>query len=399
MPRGDNARPAGPPNSDALGTAAAAYLDMPKHHKPRGAAPDEPVVRVAAVGDLLLASSPVEAEDAATPARLAAAGELLADADVVVANLECTLPGDGTTVPTEPRVVARPEWIEAIARAGVSVVCLANNHMFDCLETGFRTLRDRLSSAGIGFFGAGEDLAEAAAPLTVEVGGKRLAFVAGVDERSGPSALAAPGRAGVAPLDMDALTDRVRRLAASHDRVMVSLHWGDERFRLPSPEQIRQAHALVDAGAAAVLGHHPHVLQGLETYRGVPIIYSLGNFLANTVYWQDGDRMHWNRHERTGCILWLELGPDGRIEARQEATYDDGHTIRRLDSPAARRLIGRRNRAVMRGVRRGRYRREHLRVRVLRPILAHLRWRELRRLRWRNVRNAMRNLRGSSGSR
>lgn len=362
-------------------------------HEQVETSPATGTLRVAAVGDLLLTAGPL---DAPSPQqRLAGLRSLLGGADVAFANLEGTLAGDGKTVETEPRVVCPDGTPEAIAVAGVNVVTLANNHAFDCLAAGFRRTREAVERAGLVHFGAGETLDEATAAAIIERNGLRLAFLAGVAGRSGPSALAAADRPGVAPLDMDRLTHQVRQLATQVNHVFVSLHWGDERFSVPAPAQIAQAHALVDAGASAVLGHHPHVLQGMETYRGAPIIYSLGNFIADDVHWTDGDVMRWNRTERTGCILWLHLDPWCVVSARQQLTFDDGLTVRALTAAGPQRRLRRLNRRVARGVRPWRYRREHLWVRTIRPTIAHLRWRRLRRLRWRNVRNAWRALRGT----
>jgi len=104
-----------------------------------------------------------------------------------------------------------------------------------------------------------------------------VAFLGAVDHRCRPYRFAGTGQWGVAPLDIEMLAQRVRDLRSRNDiqHVVVSLHWGEERFLFPAPGQVEQAHALVDAGASLVLGHHPHVLQGMETYRDAPIIYSL----------------------------------------------------------------------------------------------------------------------------
>jgi poly-gamma-glutamate synthesis protein (capsule biosynthesis protein) len=138
-----------------------------------------------------------------------------------------------------------------------------------------------------------------------------------------------------------------------------------------------------------VLGHHPHVLQGLEIYRGCPIIYSLGNFLAAEVHYESGDVLRWNRTERTGCVLLADLHRGGVANVRQVPTFDDGRALGIDRSGFGRRLISRANRAVARGVTLRRYRREHLWVKTIRPILSHLRWSGLKALRWSKVRKAV----------
>ncbi|MDY0166845.1 MAG: CapA family protein [Thermoguttaceae bacterium] len=359
----------------------------------QGFAGSEDCVRIAAVGDVLLTGGGGSGASLRDPALFAPeVRSLLASCHLVVGNLEYTLPGDGRYVPTEPRVVAEPEWVDAVAAAGIHVVSLANNHMFDCLAPGFQKLRMRLDQAGLRYFGAGMDLAEAAAPALIETGGLRLAFLGAADRRSGPPHFAASGQFGVAPLDLPRMIEQIGALHGEVDHVVVSLHWGEERFLIPAPEQVEQARALVEAGATMVLGHHPHVLQGLEFWHGRPIVYSLGNFLADDVPYANGDLLRWNRTERTGCVLLAELHPDRVADVRQVPTYDDRRLVGVDHSGFGQRRIERVTRALARGVTLRRYRWEHLWVKTFLPILAHLRWSQLTRLRPHTICNALRNL-------
>jgi poly-gamma-glutamate synthesis protein (capsule biosynthesis protein) len=350
----------------------------------------EPTVRLAAVGDLLLATGPgnrssrEELEQAFADVRPA-----LGECDIVFGNLECCLPGDGATVPTEPRVITTPDLASAVGAMGFDVVSLANNHMFDCLEAGFLRMRSLLDGMRVAYFGAGQDLEEACRPAVLERNGLRIAFLGAVTAQTGPSRLAGPNQAGVALLDSACLAESIRRLRPQVDHVIVSPHWGEERFLIPSPTQVAQARAWVDAGATMVLGHHPHVLQGLEMHRGCPIIYSLGNFLAAEVHYESGDVLRWNRTERTGCVLLADLHRGGMANVRQVPTFDDGRAVRIDRGGSGRQLISRANRAVARGVTLRRYRREHLWVKTIRPILSHLRWSGLKALRWSKVRKAV----------
>ncbi|MHC4401505.1 MAG: CapA family protein [Planctomycetota bacterium] len=356
-------------------------------------AESEQVVRLAAVGDLLLVPAPEGRPYPREPGLISVEiRELFAGCDVVFGNLECALPGDGRSVPAEPRVIATPELVRAVRAAGFSIVTLANNHAFDCYEPGFESLRSLLDELGLVHFGAGLNLDEAAAPAILEVGGLRLAFAAAVDQRSGMSQFAGPTQYGVPLLEVDRLTEQVRHLRSQVDHVIVSVHWGEERFLLPSPAQIGQAHALVDAGASIVLGHHPHVVQGMEIHRGAPIIYSLGNFFADEVPFADGGAVRWNRTGRTGCILTADLHPDGVSNVCQVPTYDPGRLVELDHGRFGRRRIDKTNRAIARGVTVKRYRREHLWVKTIKPALGYLRWSKLKKLRWRQIRNAFRGL-------
>ncbi len=356
--------------------------------------PSRGVVRLAAVGDLLIAPDPAGTPYPRDPGLISPeVRTLFAECDVVVGNLECTLPGDGRCVPIEPRVIGTPELVRAVKAAGFTVVTLANNHTFDCFEPGYHRLRGLLEELGLPHFGAGMNLEEAAAPAILEVNGLRVAFLGAVDDRSGPYQFATPSRWGVAPVDIDRMIRQIRELRPRVDHVVVSLHWGEERFLIPSPVQIDQAHALVDAGASMVVGHHPHVLQGLEIRRGAPIAYSLGNFIADEVHFTDGGRNRWNRTGRTGCILLAELRSDAAVAGvRQVPTYDPGQAVELDRSGFGQRRLEKTRRAINRGVTLRRYRREHLWVKTIKPILQHFRWSKLRKLRFRHVRSTLRGL-------
>lgn len=346
-------------------------------------------LRLAAVGDLLMACDPRGRAPCRGPEGVFdAVADIFAGCDVVLGNLECTLAGDGSSVPPEPRVVTTPGLIGALGPAGFTHLSLANNHTFDCLEAGFRNTCRLVGEMGVSCFGAGDDLAGASAPAIVEASGVRIALLGVTDERSGALQYAGEDRWGVAPLDIDRLGGQIAALAREVDHVIVTPHWGEERFLLPAPKQIAEAHAMVDAGASMVLGHHSHVIQGLEVYRDAPIIYSLGSFLANTVYWTDGDYMTWNRTERTGCILLAELTKDGVRVVEQVPTYDDTARVSVDETSFGPRRIARANRALACGVTLKRYRREHLWVKTVKPALGHLRLSRLRHLRWRHVRKA-----------
>ena len=219
-----------------------------------------------------------------------------------------------------------------------------------------------------------------------------MAFLGVADERSGARPFATADHWGVAPLDLDRLTGQIRELRGDVHHVIVSPHWGEERFLIPSPEQMEQARRLIDAGASTVVGHHPHVVQGLELRGGRPIVYSLGNFVACEVPYTNGDAVRWNRTERTGCVLAAELTGDAVRDVRQHPTYDDGARIRLDESPFGRRRIATVNRAIRYGVTPARYRREHLWVKTIRPVLQRLRWSKLRKVKPRRFLEAARSL-------
>jgi poly-gamma-glutamate synthesis protein (capsule biosynthesis protein) len=314
----------------------------------------------------------------------------IAESHVVFGNLECALPGDGRQISTEPRVVATENLVRAVERAGFNLVTLANNHAFDCCESGFARMRKLLETIRLPHFGAGMNIEEATAPALLEVQGMRIAFVGAVDERSGAGQFAASRQPGVARLDVERLAAQIRDLRREVDHTIVSLHWGEERFLIPSPLQVDEARALVRAGASMVIGHHPHVLQGLEVYEGAPIAYSLGNFIADEVHFTDGDVVRWDRTGRTGCILQAELSASGVHRIRQIPTYDDGRTVELDSSRFGPQRIEKTRRTIARGVTLARYRREYLWIKTVTPALSYLHWRRFKTLRARHVSTAIR---------
>jgi poly-gamma-glutamate synthesis protein (capsule biosynthesis protein) len=334
------------------------------------ASPENSVIRLAAVGDLLLTALP----GSSIPGRGLEAlsdeiRDLFASCDIVFANLECTLPGS-EMVPTEPRVISTDAQIRSLKNSGINVVTLGNNHAFDGLSEGFLRTRNLLKEMDIRWCGAGRDIAEAFRPVILTIKGLTLAFLGTVDASSGMHRFAADSKSGVAPNETEAVCNVIRTLRREADFLILSPHWGEERFRMPSPKQVSQAHSFVEAGAALVLGHHPHVLQGMEMYEGAAIVYSLGNFFASRVYWTNGEMLTWNRFERTGCILVAELSADGV----------DGEKIRLEKSGWGKRCLERANALLARGVTERRYRYEAVRVKTLLPVLSHLRWANLRRI-------------------
>ena len=175
----------------------------------------------------------------------------------------------------------------ALARAGFNIVSLANNHTLDYGPEGLEDTRAALDKAGIGHVGAGRNLAEARAAVYLHAH-RRAA--ADFPMPSAPVAFlaysltfpeefwAGPDRPGTAFGHERFVRADVTAAREKADIVVVSFHWGQEGKTELRDYQVQLAHAAIDAGAAAVLGHHPHILQGVERYKDGVILYSLGNF-------------------------------------------------------------------------------------------------------------------------
>lgn len=214
---------------------------------------------------------------------------LTTKADLYVVNLECPFTDRGEKIPKNFNFRARPELVAALAAGGVDLVSLANNHLVDYGPEGLFDTLNTLDTHGIAHFGAARTLAEARAPAIVEKKGVTLAFLGYFflgDRNIEPAQVIAtddqPGVAGhfsdTAALKAMVEAD-VRAAKQKVDHVIPFFHWGREGRSQIEPYQQELARAAIDAGASAVLGSHPHVLQGLEVYKGAPIAYSLGNFV------------------------------------------------------------------------------------------------------------------------
>lgn len=236
-------------------------------------------ITLSAVGDIMLAGS-----GAATFARagfdypFAATSRELRRADIAMGNLEAPLTSGGKEFTGKQfRFRVNPKAAVALSRAGFSVLTLANNHIMDFGAEGLGETLETLKRHGIVFAGAGANIGEARRPAMLERNGGKVAFLS--YSLTQPLEFFAGDRsAGTAPGWSRYFQEDIRRARSCSDYVVVSFHWGAERAVHPRPYQVEAARRAIDAGADLVIGHHPHVLQGVERYRGGIILYSLGNF-------------------------------------------------------------------------------------------------------------------------
>jgi poly-gamma-glutamate capsule biosynthesis protein CapA/YwtB (metallophosphatase superfamily) len=201
--------------------------------------------------------------------------------DLTVVNLECAVSNLGSKVPKQFNFRGDPAALRSMREAGVEVANLGNNHAFDYgPEALVDTIRN-LRSNGIAPVGAGRDERRATDPAVFEMKGWRVAVVGiGNVVEPEPAAVAGPGKPGVACNDDIACMERaVKKARRAADLVVVSIHWGVELHPEPNAFQAQIAHALIDAGADVIFGHHSHRLGSTGEYRGRPIFWSLGNFV------------------------------------------------------------------------------------------------------------------------
>lgn len=238
--------------------------------------------------------------------------ELMEEADLFMLNNEFTYSDRGTPVEGKDwNFRAAPERVSVLRTLGVDVAGLANNHAFDWGEEALLDTVETLQNAGIETVGAGANLAEAGKPVYFTQNGLTLSIVAATavekvgDREYGMTRAATEDLAGVfSTIDPTACLEAIGEAKANSDFVFVYVHWGTEMTTEIDPEQRELAQAYIEAGADAVVGNHPHVLQGFEYYQGKPILYSLGNFWFNS-------------KERETCMLEFSLDPaSGEAEMR-----------------------------------------------------------------------------------
>lgn len=232
---------------------------------------DRPTRRLFLAGDCIY-----QGDLAADPIGDALA-ERIAAADHALVNLEAPVPGDGEPIAKAgPAKASDPRAPHLLADAGFDVACLANNHIMDYGEGGLATTFDACEAAGLLTVGAAESQQAALDPLELRVGETSLAVVNVCEREFGVAEHDTPGTAWASHRSTER---RIAEAAADADLVLVVAHGGVEFTPLPPQQRQAQLRGFVDAGADAVVGHHPHVAQGWELYDGHPIYYSLGNFL------------------------------------------------------------------------------------------------------------------------
>ena len=232
--------------------------------------------------------------------------DLLAEmtgADIFMLNNEFTFTDRGEQLPDKSYTFrASTENVKYLLEMGVDLVSLANNHTFDWGEISLLDTLDTLEAAGIPKVGAGRNLKEASAPVFFDIGKLRIGFLAAtqIERMANPPTRGAKEEvSGVFRcMDPTALYEAVRETKEQCDFLVVFVHWGTEKMEQPDRFQLEQGPGLAEAGADLVIGAHPHVLQGLDSIGGVPVIYSLGNFWFNS-FTQDS------------CVVKVTLNEEG----------------------------------------------------------------------------------------
>jgi poly-gamma-glutamate synthesis protein (capsule biosynthesis protein) len=261
-------------------------------------------VSFAVAGDVI-PHEPVRAAAEAAGGGVQGWGSLLADVDDVFkgadfgfVNLETPVAPAHSKGSKPFMFDAPPAMPEALKDDGIKIVSVANNHVMDQGWAGFAETRDHLKEIGLQFVGSGDTGGQTWQPLMVEANGIKVGWLGMTrwlngnrnpdkDDQPHVNFFPYPGEEGGAPgADEAKVLEVVKAAKAGCDLLVISVHWGTEYGTAPRPEDVELAHKMLDAGASVIVGHHPHVLQPIETYttadgRMGVIFYSLGNFLSN----------------------------------------------------------------------------------------------------------------------
>jgi poly-gamma-glutamate synthesis protein (capsule biosynthesis protein) len=235
-------------------------------------------------------------------------GPWLQAADLAIGNYEGVIAAEGVghMRALGYRLRAKPAAASALARAGFDLFTLANNHSVDYGINSLQVTQENMHIAGLQTVGAGRNGQEARKPVVIEMSGIKIVFLAYTmvpdppdgdrdNERTWTRSWFGPTFA------RDKLADYVKAALPLGDLVIVQFHWGNEYIACPQSWQIDLAKAAINAGAAMVVGHHPHVVQPYEKFGKGFIAYSLGNFL-------------FDQNIQTGLALWIRLDKKGVID-------------------------------------------------------------------------------------
>ncbi|MGA7244999.1 MAG: CapA family protein [Terracidiphilus sp.] len=258
-----------------------------------------------AVGGDVIPHEPVRAAAEAAGGGVEGWGSLLGDvhdvfesADFGFVNLETPV-APAHSKGSKPFMFDAPLALpEALKANGIKIVSFANNHVMDQGWAGFAETRDHLREIGLQFVGSGDTAEQTWQPLVVKANGIKVGWLGMTrwlngnrnpdkDDQPHVNFFPYPGESGGAPgADEAQVLAAVKAAKAQCDLLVISVHWGIEYAPTPRPEDVEMAHKMLDAGASVIVGHHPHVLQPIETYttadgRMAVIFYSLGNFLSN----------------------------------------------------------------------------------------------------------------------
>lgn len=270
------------------------------------------MLRFAALGDISFNDKLSDFLNIQPPTNFLNPNGLFSNCDFLVGNLESPLVKDSkVAIKKKIYLSGNPVAAKYLAKNKINILSLANNHIFDYGLDGYYETIETLKSNNIGYFGAGKNIEEASQPYIKILNSYKIGFL-GYCAPSTHAKIAAKRDYGVSPFILEKCILDIKNLINFVNFIIVSIHWGYERFRLPSPSQIKTAHQLIDAGCNLILGHHPHIIQAYEKYNGGYIFYSLGNYLFSDIYNKEGIKISCQTEEDNIYSLVPLISVDSR---------------------------------------------------------------------------------------
>lgn len=205
---------------------------------------------------------------------------LISDGDFTVANLECPVTKRNTPANRKVTFRADPDCLTAARKAGITHFFLANEHAIDQGRQGLKETYSNLISKTIIPIGVGDKQKIACEPEVIKKGGIAVALFSSLLLTADVTGFS-KDTSGICQASIEELATNIADYKKKNTDayIVVLLHWGAEMQTRPTQNQRAQAHQLIDAGADVIIGHHPHVVQETETYKGKKIFYSLGNLI------------------------------------------------------------------------------------------------------------------------
>jgi len=229
--------------------------------------------------------------------------------DFIFANMESPITKRGTPLVEKPYIFrVKPEDAVCLKDLKIDAVSISNNHLMDYNIEGMVDTIAALDRLNIRHTGGGMNLDEARRPVMLKYGDTTIVILAYCN-RPPEEYYATDSLPGIAPLDLNLIREDIAAYRLRNNRIIISLHWGIEQTHVPQKEQIATAHDIIDAGADAIIGHHPHWPQGIEIYRGRPIVYSLGNFINGYINPVERDNIAVGFYYNNGTLETIKVIP------------------------------------------------------------------------------------------